>query len=60
MLICVPSIAPMTLGKPLVASNPAHISETRSPVGYLIITGASSTSAFITRLVAYSAVLLPT
>lgn len=60
MVTCVPSIAPMILGNPLVFSNPAHTSLTRSFVGHFMTFGAKSITAFITRRVMCNAVLLPT
>ena len=52
----VPSIAPITFGKPLAVSNAVQISLTLLPDGHFIMIGAKSYKAFITLRVALRAV----
>jgi len=56
----VPSIAPITFGKPLTASNPVQTSLILLPDGHLMIFGAKSYNAFITLRVELRAVARPT
>lgn len=57
--MCVPSIAPITLGKPLICTNPLDISIAFSSLGHLIKTGAKSIKAFTTLLTDLKAVARP-
>lgn len=59
-VICMPSIAPIILGKALVVANPLITSSTLLPSGHVIKRGANLTNAFITLLTAFNAVALPT
>lgn len=59
ILMCVPSIAPITLGKALHVANPLKISSALSPSDHLI-KRERFTIAFVTLLTVFSAVAFPT
>lgn len=56
----VPSIAPITLGKPLLSSNPRITVAALSPVGHCMNKGARLNNARVTLRTALTAVARPT
>jgi len=58
--MCVPSIAPMTPGKYDRSSIAAEISAARSTSGHFMNVDALLNNAFVTRLIARTAVARPT
>ena len=58
--MCVPSIAPIILGKALIAANSVIISFALSPSDHTIKIGTNLTIVFVTLLTAFNAVALPT
>lgn len=58
--MCVPSIVPIILGKPLFVAKPVITSSTLSFFDHVIKRGASLTIALVTLLTDFNAVALPT
>lgn len=60
ILMCDPSRAPITLGKPLNFENLSMVQVTASPFGQQINLGARQCKAYVIRLTALNAVAFPT